>query len=95
MKLATELLQAKHYKMAAWVSKRTNVPLVLGDHCTDNACVMYEIVDINAPPKEEGYMLLGDEEKYDAGLDDVLTRIYSQWFCRKCLDAIVIDEKYK
>jgi hypothetical protein len=56
---------------------------------------MYETIDIKAPPKEEGYMRLGDNKKYDAGLDDVLERIYPKWFCRKCLAAISIDEKYK
>jgi predicted Zn-dependent protease len=90
-----DIVKANHYKEAVWVNTRTNYRLNLGPHCTDNSCVMYEIVDINAPFKEEGYLQLGDEEKYDAGLDDVLERIYSQWFCKKCLDAIVIGEKYK
>jgi predicted Zn-dependent protease len=90
-----DVVKANHYQEAVWVNTRINYRLKLGLHCTDNSCVMYEIVDITAPFKEEGYLQLGDEEKYDAGLDDVLERIYSQWFCKKCLDAIVIGKKYE
>ncbi|MGD0551763.1 MAG: hypothetical protein ABSB25_03845 [Sedimentisphaerales bacterium] len=90
--------KASHYQQAKWVNIPKKYELPLGLHCTDNSCVMYEVVDINSPSKEEGYLQLGDEKKYDAGLDDVLERIHSQWFCKKCLDAIGIGgigEKYK
>jgi predicted Zn-dependent protease len=87
--------QKDNYKEAKWVNTRKNHKLSLGLHCTDNSCVMYETVDIKSPPKEEGCLQLGKEKKYDAGLDDVLERIYPKWFCRKCLDAILVDEKYK
>ena len=87
--------KASHYRQAKWVNIRKKSELPLGLHCTDNSCVMYEVVDINAPSKEEGYMQLGDEKKYDAGLNGVLGRIQRKWFCKKCLDAIEIGKKYK
>jgi predicted Zn-dependent protease len=92
-----DVVKANHYREAFWVNtyKKDYKPLPLEKHCIDNSCVMYATVDIKAPSKEEGYMRLGSEKKYDAGLDDVLERIYPKWFCGKCLEAILIDEKYK
>ncbi len=90
-----DVVKAPHYKMATWVNRKTGYKLNLGPHCTDNTCVMYEVVDIKAPPKEEGFMLLGDEEKYDTGLDEVLARANSNWFCDLCKPSIVIDDSYR
>ena len=86
-----DLVKAKHHKNAQWVNVKTNYTMELGQHCTDNKCVMYEIVDIKAPPISEGHMLLGDEKRYDAGLDDLLERIYPDWFCSKCREAISVS----
>jgi predicted Zn-dependent protease len=92
-----DVVKASHYQQAKWINirKKNYEPQRLGEHCIDNSCVMYATVDIKAPPKEEGCLQLGGEKKYDAGLDDVLGRIYPKWFCCKCLEAILIDEKYK
>lgn len=90
-----DVVKAKHFKPAIWVNAITGHTLHLGQHCTDNNCVMYEIVDIKAPPKEEGYMQLGNEKHYDAGLDDVLERINPDWFCQRCLASIHIDDRYR
>jgi len=90
-----EVVKAKHFKDAVWVNAKTGHQLSLGPHCTDNTCVMYEVVDINSPPKEEGYMLLGDEMKYDNGLNQVVERLTPDWFCGRCKESIAIDESYK
>jgi len=90
-----DVVDANHHKLAHWVNARTGHRLWLGPHCDDNTCVMYEVVDIRAPPEEEGHLLLGDEKKYDAGLDDVLERIRPDWFCGRCRDAIKVDEVYR
>lgn len=90
-----DVAKAPHHKFASWVNSKTGHSLNLGPHCTDNGCAMYEIVDIKAPPESEGYMLLGEEKRYDAGLDDVLERLKPGWFCGQCRSAIRIDEKYK
>lgn len=82
------IVDAPHFKLAKWVNGKTGHELWLGNHCTDNSCVMYEAVDIRAPPKEEGYLLLGDEKRYDAGLDDILERINPNWFCERCISSI-------
>ncbi|MFH1649872.1 MAG: hypothetical protein ABIA93_04950 [Candidatus Woesearchaeota archaeon] len=90
-----KVVRSPHLEMATWVNDRTGHELTLGPHCTDNTCVLYEIVDIRAPPKEEGHMRLGSKKKYDAGLDDVLERMVPTWFCETCLPTIQIDETYK
>ncbi len=85
--------KAPHFRLATWVNDRTGHELRLGPHCTDNRCVMYEIVDIRAPP--EGHMRLGDKKCYDAGLDDVIERMHIGWFCPQCKDHIHVPEEYK
>ena len=49
---------APHYQQAVWVNTRTGHEQRLGPHCNDNKCVMYEVVDIQAPPAEQGHLLL-------------------------------------
>jgi hypothetical protein len=90
-----DVVKAHHFQQASWVNGQTGYELHLGPHCTDNTCVMYEIVDITAPSREEGHMQLGTEKKYDAGLDDVLGRLGPNWFCDKCKSSIEIDGSYK
>jgi predicted Zn-dependent protease len=50
--------QVHHYIDVTWVSLRTKHEQKLGPHCPDNSCAMYEVVDITAPPPEEGYLTL-------------------------------------
>ena len=87
--------RAPHYQQAKWVNTKKGHEQQLGPHCTDNGCVMYEVVDIKTPPAEEGHLLLGIEKKYDAGLDDVISRLHPTWFCGQCLPHISIDESFK
>jgi len=89
-----DVVKAKHFELAKWINAKTGKELALGHHCTDNKCAMYEIVDVNSPPKEQGYMLLGNQRVYDAGIENILERIYPNWFCNRCSESIVIDEKY-
>lgn len=89
-----DVVHAAHYQEASWVNVKIGYTLPLGPHCTDNSCVMYQVVDIRAPPADEGHMLLGTEKRYDAGLDNVIERLYSSWFCDRCRTAIKIDDKY-
>lgn len=90
-----DVVTAPHFKMATWVNSQTGHELGLGPHCTDNTCVMYEVVDIKAPLREEGYMRLGAQKKYDAGLDDVLGRMNPKWFCDICRPSIKIGKSYR
>jgi predicted Zn-dependent protease len=90
-----DVVEADHHELAYWVNARTGHRLWLGPHCNNNTCVMYEVVDIRAPPSEEGYLLLGKDERYDAGLDDVLERIRPDWFCEPCKNSIRIGEGYR
>lgn len=85
---------APHFQQAKWVNAKTGYQMRLGPHCTDNSCVMYEVVDIKAPSAEEGYMLLGNEKKFDAGFDDVLSRMENRWFCNLCKPLIKLDETF-
>jgi len=56
---------------------------------------MYEVVDIKTPPRKEGYLLIGKQKRYDAGLDDHIERLGRDIFCDDCRKAIIISEKYK
>ena len=87
--------RAQHYQEAVWINAKTGHRLGLGLHCTDNKCVMYEVVDINAPPAEQGYMQLGEDKKYDAGLDEVIARLHDGGLCTRCKEAVRVDERYK
>jgi hypothetical protein len=40
--LAHDLVEAPHYRDAAWVSVRNGTSMPLGPHCTDHSCAMYE-----------------------------------------------------
>ena len=39
--------------------------------------------------------MIGNERRYDAGLDDLLKRITKNWFCENCRSNMVIDDKDK
>jgi hypothetical protein len=86
---------ASHHQEAAWVNARSGAETSLGPHCDDNSCAMYEVVDISAPPRDDGYLRLGNKCLYDAGLDEHLERLRADWFCPRCRDCIVIPELYR
>jgi len=89
-----DVIHANHFQKATFVNARTGYEAPLGKHCTDNSCIMYEIIGIRAPPKEKEYLRLGEENKYDAGLDDVLERMKDGWFCGKCKPSIEIAKDF-
>ncbi|MBI2666664.1 hypothetical protein HYX13_03575 [Candidatus Woesearchaeota archaeon] len=89
-----DIIGREHMQPAVWINTKTDYKLPLGPHCTDNRCAMYEVVDIQAPSKEEGYMQLGEEKKYDAGLNDLLERMYPEMLCFPCKEAVNIPERY-
>lgn len=89
------VIRASHYKMAEWVNAKTWHTMPLGPHCTDNKCLMYEVVDIKSPPAEEGFMKLGDEVKYDAGLDEAIKRMHSDFLCAPCKNAVIVDDSFR
>ncbi len=88
-------VRAGHFLTAYWVNSETGHQQSLGPHCDDNRCVMYEVVDLKAPKPEEGYLLLGNERRYDAGLDDMLARRYPDWFCSPCRESLALPEENK
>lgn len=69
---------------AVYVNAITGIRLPLGPHCIDNTCAMYEIIDIKTPSPERAYMLVGNEKRYDAGLDDLIGRMNPNWLCDSC-----------
>lgn len=87
------IIHGDHLKEATWVNSKTNYKLHLGKHCTDNSCSMYEVVDIRAPSKNEGYMQLGEKKRYDAGLDDVIERLHPKWLCDMCRNSVNFDKQ--
>lgn len=89
------IVNGYHLKPAAFVNVKTGNRMPLGEHCSDNACVMYEVIDIKTPPPSEEYLLMGNLAKYDAGLDDHLKRVYPDWFCVLCRASIRITDAYK
>lgn len=93
--LGHDLVKAPHHQDAAWVNVRNGTSMLLGPHCDDNTCAMYELVDITAPPRDEGYPQLGDKCLYDAGMDEHLARLRPDWFCSRCRAHIVIPDSYQ
>lgn len=86
----------KHYKEAWSVNAETGEKIMeLGTRCTDPKCIMYEAIDLKTPKPEENYLLLGDEKRFDAGMDEQNARLYKDWFCKPCKKAIKISEKYQ
>ena len=91
-----DVINSKHHLEASYVnSQDVDNPMYLGLHCIDNKCMMYESIDITTPKPEEGYLLLGGEKKFDAGLDDLLERVYPNWLCNRCIDSINIPDGYR
>jgi predicted Zn-dependent protease len=93
--LGHDVVSDKHMKKAYWVNAKDNKKYLLGEHCLDNKCVMYEVVDIITPLPSAGHLLIGKNKKFDAGLDEHITRIYDDWFCDDCKKSIVITPEYK
>jgi predicted Zn-dependent protease len=92
--LGHDLVQADHMEEAYWVNAKTGKKYPLGEHCTDNRCVMYEVVDVLTPPASAGHLLIGKVKKYDAGLDEHMQRVYDDWFCDDCRESIVVQKEY-
>ncbi len=94
--LAHDLVsEALHHQDASWVNVRNGRAMPLGRHCDDNSCAMYEVVDITAPPKDEGYLKLGNKCLYDAGLDEHIGRLRTDWLCSRCRGHIVVGQSYR
>jgi len=94
---------APHLTCAYWVNASTGYKQVLGSHCLDNKCLMYEVVDIKTPSPEQGWLFFEnpwDEGKgigikrFDAGIDDNANRLYPNLFCEKCAASVKIPESY-
>ncbi len=84
----------EHFKSTVWVDAKSGVRDNLGPHCPDNSCVMYQYGDIVTPP-EEGYLLVGDEPRYDTGLDEVIARLGQDWLCNLCRSSAEVSESFR
>ena len=82
----------RHFQQAVW--EESSGKQELGPHCSNNACVMYQIGEIRAPPPEKGFMWVGAEKRYDAGLDDVIERMGTNWFCNECKSSIRVEADF-
>ena len=89
-----DVVEGMHFQPAIWVNTQTNYQNPLGPHCTDNTCSMYEIVDTKTPPASQGHMLLGTEKKFDTGLDELIARLNTKWFCGNCFSSIKLNPSY-
>ena len=85
------VIEQSHYKEALWKDVITGKALPLGDHCDNNACAMYQTIDVKTPDPRDEYLILRKdnkgENKYDSGLDDVLDRMQKagyNWLCSRC-----------
>src|SRR5262245_51711322 len=78
------VVHGSHLLEAWYVNPITLEEDYLGPHCTDPRCIMYESIDVQAPAPEQGYLRLGGECRFDAGLDDLLRRMSSEWLCLNC-----------
>ncbi len=90
-----DVINRERMQIATWVNAKTGYELNLGPHCTDNTCVMYEVVDIKAPPQTDGYMRLGTEKRFDASLDDLIRRLRPDYLCTDCRDSVKIGASYE
>ena len=90
-----DVVRALHHQQASWVNVRTSRVLTLGEHCDDNTCSMYEVVDVQSPPKSDGHLLLGRKKLYDAGLDPHTKRLRNDWLCEPCKRSVVISDPYR
>jgi|TARA_B100002003_G_scaffold238033_1_gene255800 predicted Zn-dependent protease len=90
-----DVVLGQHFKPAFWVNAQTGHELELGGHCIDNSCTMYEVVDIKAPQPQEGHLRLGEEKRFDAGLDDVIERLKPGYLCNDCRSSVRINESYR
>ena len=90
-----DIVKGKHMQSATCVNAKTGYESSLGAHCTDNTCVMYEVIDIKTPKSNEGYMVLGTEKRFDAGLDDLILGLRADYLCSDCGNSVKIDESYR
>jgi len=90
-----DVIDRSYMQLATWVNTLTGHELLLGPHCTDNTCVMYEVVDIKTPKPTEGHMRLGTEKRFDAGLDDVIQRLRPDYLCNNCRSSVKVDANYR
>ncbi len=86
------VVKAPHLRDATWVNAQNGRVLNLGAHCTDSSCLMYESVDIIPPDPSLGYLQIGEEKRYDAGLDQLLQRMYPNMLCEPCLKSVDLSE---
>jgi len=93
--LGHDLVKAPHHKEAFWINVRSCYSVSLGGHCDDNSCAMYEFVDIAAPSPDEGYLKLGDDQLFDAGIDEHLNRLRQEWFCSRCRNHLEVTDDYR
>ena len=66
----------------------------LGSNCPDDKCIMYQNTDIKNPLHQNSYMLVGDEIRYNGGLDENIEKMYPDLFCKSCRDSIRTPEIY-
>lgn len=89
-----EVVKSAHLKEAFWVNQETRYRLSLGSHCPNNSCALYEMTDIDTPPKSVGYLEIGGEKRYDSGIDEIIKRLPPGFFCDKCASSLVIHPAY-
>lgn len=90
-----EIVKGNHLKEAIWVNSETGYSIPTDVHCPNNGCVLYQVSEIQTPPPEKGYIKVGDEKRFDTGLDDLISRLTPDFFCEDCRNSMTINEKYR
>jgi predicted Zn-dependent protease len=90
-----DIVKSTHLKEDVWVNAETGYSIAMGLHCPNNRCALYQVSDVQTPDPKKGYIRVGSENRFDTGLDDLISRLASDFFCEDCRRNIQIDEKYR
>ena len=90
-----DVVKGGHLQDATWVNAQTVYTVSTGPHCPNNDCVLYQVADVQTPHPREGHFLVGGQKRFDAGLDDLITRLNQAWFCGECIRSLEVDQKYR
>lgn len=88
------VVRGRHLRNAYYVNAQSGKKFFMGPHCHDSRCVLYPSIDMRAPSSDESYLRFGKDKRFDGGLDELVKRRYPDWFCKKCKDSVVLDERY-
>ncbi|MEI7719365.1 MAG: hypothetical protein WCI72_05835 [archaeon] len=90
-----DIIRGNHLQEAVWVNAETRYEISTGLHCPNNSCVLYQVGDVKTPDPKNGYIRVGNENRFDTGLDDLISRLKPEFFCADCKKSMRIYRRYK